>query len=237
MGKVFHFATLALFAGISLVGCSSTPEGPGELEKTYNTSTGDNREQVGMRDDKVVVQKRIYLEEQLFSLKSEVDDLQSTIFGKSRQDPGGLYLGLKDCRNRLSDPRLGGNGKPQPMEKWVNITAQDEQFFFKADKNNHLVGVSEEALDNRIQRFQKHQRMLTEQYDSFKDKLDTCEETYRTALVQHGLNPDDTKAKGEWVEGPHGYKVWQMKKAATKDPEELMRRKTEGIKPVPAETE
>lgn len=231
----FHLIALAvLLAG--LTSCSSN-QGPGELDKTYNTSTGDNREKVGLRDDKVVVQKRVYLEEQLWSLKSEVDDLQHTIYGKSRTDQGGLYAALKDCRQRVSDPRVGGVGKPDPMEKWQDITSEDEQFFFKADKNNNLVGVSEEALDDRIQRYKKHQRMLTQMYDTFKDKVDTCEETYRTSLVQHGLNPDDTKAKGEWVEGPRGYKVWKMKKAATKDPEELMKRKTQAVQDTDAETE
>lgn len=236
MNKLFQFAVLAVIAAVSFIGCSST-KGPGDLEKTYNTGTGDNREQVGVRDDKVVVQKRVYLEEQLWNLKSEVDDLQRTIYGKSRTDEGGLYAALKDCRKRTADPRVGGVGKPEPMEKWMNVTSQDEQFFFKADKQNNLIGVSEEALDDRIARYQKHQRLLTDQYESYKDKVETCEENYKVALVQHGLNPDDTKAKGEWVEGPHGYKVWQMKKAATKDPEELMRRKTEAVnKPLNVET-
>jgi TolA-binding protein len=235
MGKFLYFAVLTAISAITLIGCSSTPQGPGELEKTYNTSTGDNREQVGVRDDKVVVQKRVYLEEQLWTLKSEVDDLQRTVYGKSRTDQGGLYAALKDCRVRLADPRLGATGKSEPMEKWQNVTAQDEQFFFKADKKNNLVGVSEEALDDRLQRYQKHQRLLTDQYDAFKDKLDSCEENYKTALVQHGLNPDDTKAKGEWVDGPNGYKIWQMKKAATKDPEELMRRKSDAVKKVQSE--
>lgn len=218
-------AVLFTVFAVLVAACSSTPKAPGEMEKTYNTSTGDNRERVGSRDDKVVVQKKVYLEEQLWTLKSEVDDLQRTIYGNSRKDPRGIFLALKECRSRLSDPRIGGNGKSEAQEKWQNITEKDEQFFFKADKNNHLVGVSEEALDERIETYKKHKRVLTDSYDTFKEKLDTCEEDYRTALIQHGMNPEDIKAKGEWTDGPNGYKVWKMKKSATADPEELMKRK------------
>lgn len=225
--RVFCQVTLCLVVG---AGCSSKPEGPGDLDQKLNTQTNDSREQVGIRDEKVVIQKKVYLEEQLWALKSQVDELQRTLYGKSAQDPGGIWLGLKDCRKRIADPRIGGTGKPEPMEKWQNVTAQDEQFFYRADKNNNIVGVSEEALDERIQRYQKHQRLLSSEYDNLKDKLESCEENYQSALVQHGLNPDDTKAKGEWVDGPQGYKIWKMKVGATKDPEELMRRKEQKVR-------
>jgi hypothetical protein len=214
----------ALVFTILVSACAST--GPRDMDKTLNNGTGETGEKVGVRDDKVVIQKRIYLEEQLWTLKSEVDDLQRAIFGASRQDPGGIWLGLRECRKRLSDPRIGGMGKPEPMETWTNITKQDEAFFYKVDKKtNSLVGVSEEALDERLQRYQTHKRVLSTKYDEMKDKIDSCEDRYHSALVQNGLNPDDTKAKGEWVDGPKGYKIWQMKKAATSDPEELMKRK------------
>jgi hypothetical protein len=46
-------------------------------------------------------------------------------------------------------------------------------------------------------------------------------------MVKHGMNPSDMKAQGEWVEGPNGYKVWKLKRPATNDPEEMMKRKAE----------
>ncbi|MBY0371375.1 hypothetical protein K2X33_11855 [bacterium] len=207
-----------------LAACSSN--GPKPFDQTLNNAPDGKSEQMGVRDDKVYIQKKVYLEEQLWTLKGEVDELQRTIYGASKQDPSGIYLALRDCRKRLSDPRLGGLGKPDAMEPWTNVTQKDEAFFYKVDKKtNSLVGVSEEALDERIGRYQTHKRVLEGKYDEFKDKLDSCEDKYSSTLVQHGLNPEDTKAQGEWVDGPKGYKVWKMKKGATKDPEELMRRK------------
>ena len=67
---------------------------------------------------------------------------------------------------------------------------------------------------------------MQRRYSDFKTKVENCEIKYRTALVNHGLNPDDTQASGEWVE-EGGTKVWKMRKPSTKDPEELMRRKQE----------
>lgn len=221
MKKILSTSLLVL-----LVSACASNSGPREMDKTLNNRTDDASEKIGLRDDKVVIQKRIYLEEQLWSLKSEVDDLQRAIYGSSRQDPGGIWMGLRDCRKRLADPRIGGMGKPEPMETWSNITKQDEAFFYKVEKNsNSLVGVSEEALDDRLTRYQTHKRVLTTKYEEMKDKLESCEDKYHSTLVQNGLNPDDTKAKGEWVDGPKGYKVWRMKKPATSDPEELMKRK------------
>jgi hypothetical protein len=220
--KKLTLASLAL--ALIATACSST--GPREMDTMLNNRTDDSAERIGVRDDKVIIQKKIYLEEQLWGLKSEVDDLQRAIFGSSRQDPGGIRLGLRDCRKRLADPRIGGMGKPEPMETWTNITKSDESFFYKIDKKtNHLVGVSEEALDERLDRYHTHKRVLSQKYDEMKDKLDSCEDKYHATLVANGLNPDDTKAKGEWVDGPKGYKVWRMKKSATNDPEELMKRK------------
>ncbi len=218
--------TLSLTVGfVILTGCSSSG-GPKEMDHTLNTQTDNNKEQVGLRDDKVVIQKKIYLEEQLWGLKSEVDDLQRTIYGASKKDPGGIWVGLRECRKRVADPRLGGMGKPEAQEPWANVTQQDESFFYKVDKKtNSLIGVSEEALDERIARYQAHKRVLDSKYDEMKDKLEACEDKYHSNLVAHGLNPDDTKAQGEWVDGPKGYRVWKMKRTATKDPEELMKRK------------
>jgi hypothetical protein len=192
--------TLSLsFATALLLSACSSSGGPKDLDQTLNSHSGDAREKVGLRDDKVVIQKRVHIEEQLWSLKSEVDDLQKAIYGASRQDPGGIWVGLSDCRRRVADPRIGGTGKPDPMESWANITQKDEAFFYKVDKKtNSLVGVSEEALDERLGRYEAHKRVLEQKYEDMKTKLEVCEDKYQTTLVQNGLNPNDTKAQGEW---------------------------------------
>jgi TolA-binding protein len=219
---------LGLLCVALIAGCGSKNDPTENFDKTLNVSTADKTESVGMKGDKVMVKKKIYLEEQLYKLQSEIEDLELAIYGKSKRDPGGIYEALRDCRSRLADARVGGTGKPEPMEKWERITQTDEDFQYKSDKQNNMIGYSEEELDARLTRYQKQKRVLDGQYENFKDRLDSCESRYQTALIQHGLNPNDTKAKGEWIEGPNGYKIWKMRQGATKDPEELMRRKEKG---------
>lgn len=221
--KLYVLAVLFLVLGMA--GCASKNDPRQDFDEKLRSATPDKQEQVGLKDDKVYIKKKIFLEERLFQLKRESEDLENSIYGKSVQEPGGLWLALKDCRTRVSDPRLGGTGVPDPMEKWEKITDTGKDYVFMIDKNKNVVGVSEEELDSRITRLEKNKSLLSDMYNAFNDKLVSCETKYRTALIQQGLNPNDTKSKGEWVDGPDGYKVWRMKRASTTDPEELMKRK------------
>ena len=217
-----------------LVSCGSKEEKPNvsleeapKMEKELQSGTGDKREKVGVKDDTVKIQKVMYLEEEFNKLKEEIEDLEGTIYGKSKKDPGGIYLELNGCRKRLADQRIGGSGAPEPMEKWEKISEADESYNYHVDKNKNVVAVREEQLADRIASLKKTRKVLHDRFDSFKDKLEGCQMKYRTALINHGLNPDDTQAQGEWVEGANGYRVWRQKRPTTSDPEELMKRKAE----------
>jgi len=227
--KWSHFFSIL----IVLSGCASKKEVNVSLDeapkfdKKLNSATLDRNERVGVKDGTVKIQRVVYLEENLSKLQTEIDDLENQVYGPSKTFPGGIYLDLKTCRTNAADVRIGGNGVPEPMEKWQKISQKNEDFNYHVDANNSVIAVSEEDLATRISSLQKLQRMLNDNYDNFKEKLDNCKSKYKTALLQHGLNPDDMEAKGEWVEGPNGYKVWKMRRPATSDPEELMRRKSQ----------
>jgi hypothetical protein len=220
-----------MLVAVAMTGCAST-EGPvisttdntPKFDKKLNFNTSTN-ERAGVRGDQVVIQKREYVEKELARLESETNDLQDTIYGKSRQEPGGLWAALKDCREHLADPRVGGTGTPDVMEKWEKVTDHGEDNNYVVDKHDTVMSVSEEGVDARLVRLRKTKTVLNDRYDSFRDKLDSCQQRYKVSLINHGLNPDDTKAKGQWVDGPNGYKVWQMRSPTTDDPEELARRK------------
>ncbi|NDD05719.1 MAG: hypothetical protein EB078_12505, partial [Proteobacteria bacterium] len=114
---------LILFVGlaVALTHCSSkkdvtvSQEEAPKFDKTLNSSTNQRGEKIGVRDDKVTVQKTVYLEEDLKKAQDEIEDLENRVYGQSKTYPGGIYLGLKTCRARLADPRLGGSGVPEPM--------------------------------------------------------------------------------------------------------------------------
>ncbi len=217
---------ICLFFILFIIGCSSKPDAKEDFDKELKSRTTDEKEKVGLKGDKIMIKKRIFLEEELFKIKRETEDLENSIFGRSKKDPGGIWAALKDCRDRLADPRLGGSGVPEPMEKWEKISeTQNVDYEFMVDKNGSVIGVSEEELSQRLDRMKSNKRVLTSVFDDLNEKLTVCEAKYRTALVQHGLDPEDTKSRGEWVDGPDGYKVWRVKRSATTNPEELMRRK------------
>lgn len=222
---VLSFLALGL---LLLQGCSSTKVSTSEPEKfdeKLNSETGEKGERVGVRGDKIVVQKNVYLEEELSKIKDKIDDLDNSLYGQSRKDPGGLWLGLQTCRKHIADPRIGGNGVPEPMEKWEKVSTTEPDYDYRVDSKKNVVAVSEEELGAKIANLKKVHNILERRYEDFKVKLENCQSHYQSALIQHGLNPDDTKATGEWVDGPNGYRVWKMRKPPTKDPEELMKRK------------
>lgn len=224
-------AIVWLFPLVFLTFCSSKKdvtvsleEAP-EMEEKLNSSTNARNEKVGVKDDTVKIQKMVYLEEDLAKSQREIEDLENAIYGQSKKYPGGMFIALKECRNRLADPRLGGNGVSEPMEKWQKVSEKDPDYNYHVDRDKNVVAVSEEDLASRISNLRKLKNLLNDSYDAFQTKLDNCHQKLKTAMVQHGMNPQDMKAQGEWVEGPNGYKVWKMKKPSTSDPEELMKRK------------
>lgn len=225
MKKIFVLVSLVWLAGCSSDKPNVSLEAPEEFDKPLNVTGSDKTEKYGIKDSTVKVQKIVYLEEELGKTQNEITELENKIYGAARTNPGGLFLELQMCRKRLADQRIGGNGVPEPMEKWQKVSQKDPDYNYHVDKRNSVVAVTEEDLATKIDNLNKLKRVLTDKYDDMSGKLDTCRDQYHAALVNHGLDPRDTEAQGEWVVGDNGYKVWKMKKPATYDPEELMRRK------------
>ena len=223
-----------LLLGLGLLTqCSSKKDVTVSLEEApkftqkLNSSTTERSEKVGVKDDTVKIQRTVYLEEDLTKMQREIEDLENRVYGQSKTYPGGLYLSLKTCRGKNADARLGGNGVPEPMEKWERVSEKDADYNYHVDKDNNVVGVQEEDLASRISNLRKLRRVLNDTFDSLQTKMDTCEQKHQSAMLQNGLNPEDSSAQGEWVEGPNGYRVWKMRRPATNDPEEMARRKSE----------
>ena len=225
-----YMKTVFYFGLVILVGCASksdrvTLERPEELNQTLSSSTSDRSEKIGVRGDNIVIQKRVTLEENLTKTQDAIEEMERNIYGASRRNPGGLWKKLQECRGQIADPRLGGSGKAEPMEKWEKISESDPDFKYRVDASNQVVAVSEEQLETRVLNLQKQKSILERRFAEFQTKSDECDESLKVALVKSGLNPSDAKALGEWVKGPEGYKVWKIKRPATNDPEEMMRRK------------
>ena len=123
-----------------LVGCASKNDPTEAFDEELNATTSDKNETVGLKDDKVFIKKKVYLEERLFKLKRQNEDLERAIYGRSKREPGGSWEALRECRSRLADPRIGGAGNPEAMEKWEKVTETEDEYQFKVDKNKNIIG-------------------------------------------------------------------------------------------------
>jgi len=219
-----------LIGAFLLVACSSKKIDPArpietKMEKTQRL---DSSEEVGVKGDNIVVQRKVYLAEELRKLQNEVYALEDEVYGNRSYQTIGLYGVYKECKSRLADKRIGGAGRLEPIEKAERVIDTEAELKIGIDEGKQLVGISEEGLRDRIDRFRGFRRILRKRADEYHEKIEICESDYRTALIDNGLKPEDTKSKGEWVMGPQGFRVWRAVTLPTNDPEELARRKAKG---------
>lgn len=226
MLKTLTQYTLFVFVAFVLIACSSRNKAEKQdtrLEKSQEI----NGQTVGIKDGNVVVQKKVMLAESLRKLEREVFALENDVYGNERYGSKGQYGVLKECHAKLSDPRIGGTGTLKPLPPMDLVTSEEEELKFVIDEKDQLVGVSEEMLRDRINRFQGYRKILSDRKTEIQTDIEICDQQHKTALINMGLNPEDGQARGTWVTGPQGYKVWRKKAAETSDPEKLSKRKAQ----------
>jgi len=219
-----------LMVALALLGlgaCSSRKDKAEERDTRLEKSQAiNNSTAVGMdKDGKVMVQTKVFLAESLRSLEKEVYATENDVYGNEKYGTRGTQGVLKDCEKKLADPRIGGTGKLRPFASSDRVTEQEEDLKFVIDENGNLVGVTEEKLRDRIERFRGYKKVLSSRKAEIATEIDICEQKHREMLIAHGLSPEDGEGKGEWVTGPQGYKVWRAKKRETSNPETLSKRK------------
>ncbi len=235
--KSFYGVALSALLGSSvfLGGCASKKSNKAEkietqMEKSQSFGAG---EEVGVKSGNLVVQRKVFLAEELRKLHNDVYSLEDEVYGNPRYQTLGLYGVYKECKAKLSDKRIGGTGKLNAIEPPERVTENEPEMRIGIDEKKQLVSVSEEGLQERITRFKGYKKVLDRRASEYREKTEICEQEYRTALIDNGLKPEDTKSQGEWVMGPQGYRVWRARTLPTQDPEELARRKAKGeTKPV-----
>lgn len=211
-------------AALGLSACASKDKAR-DIETNLEKSQRVQGENLGVKDGNVVVQRKVMLSEELRKLQREVFEKEYRLYGNP-QGSKGLRDQLKDCYQRLADPRIGGNGKLKDVQREDRLTKNETEFKFGIDENKQLVSISEEGLSSRIARFKSYNNAYDERLHEMGGDIEVCENEYRVALINNGLNPADTKAKGEWTY-KNGQRVWRAKKTVSDDPEELARRKAE----------
>lgn len=167
------FASLLVVAGL-MSACASKHKAENIDTKVNNEAaiTGDTS--VGVKDGNMVVQKKVMMNEELRTLQYDVYELEDRVYGNRKYGSLGLYGSLRECKMQLSDPRNGGDGKLIWTEPIDRVTEKEDDFKIGLDEEKKLVGIKEEFLSDRIQRFKGYRTLLNKRQDEYEEKLAIC---------------------------------------------------------------
>ena len=182
------FFILVLTASVLFFGCSSKHKAKDLDTSIENSQTMNSDTRLGVKDGDMVVQRKVSMNEELRRLQYEVYELEDHVYGNRKYGSMGLYGVLRNCKSEISDPRNGGDGKliwTEPMER---ITDKEDDFKIGLDEEKKLVGVSEEFLKDRIDRFKGYKSLLMKRQDEYDEKVAIC----KTDLNGKKMRADST---------------------------------------------
>ena len=165
---------LALTASLLFFGCASKHKAK-DLDTSIENSQNMNSDtKLGVKDGDMIVQRKVSMNEELRRIQYEVYELEDHVYGNRKYGSMGLYGVLRNCKSELSDPRNGGDGKFMWTEPMERITDNEEDFKIGLDEEKKLVGVSEEFLKDRIDRFKGYKSVLMKHQDEYDEKVAIC---------------------------------------------------------------
>ncbi len=184
---------LSLVSSCVLVGaitsaCAHNPNKAEKIETKIDSSaqvSGDTS--VGVKDGNMIVQRKVAMNEELRSLQNEVYELEDHVYGNRKYGSLGLYGVLKDCRTQIADKDNGGSGHLTWTEPLDRVTDKEEDMNIGLDDKKKLIGVSEEMLKDRIERFRNYKNVLQKREDEYDDKLAICKNELKNVK---GTKPD-----------------------------------------------
>lgn len=197
LSEYSFLALVLVVAGLltwSLAGCSSNPHKAEQIDTKIDNKgqiTGDTS--VGVKEGNMVVQKKVLMNEELRRLQNEVFELEDRVYGNRKYGSKGLYGVLKDCRGEVSSKALGGTGKLQFTEPIDRVTDKEDEYKVGLDDKKQLIGVSEEFLKDRIERFKQYKLVLQKRQDEYEDKVEICKNELKSRQSDQAKAKSDAK--------------------------------------------
>ncbi len=166
---------LLAILSLTIWSCSSNPHKAEKIETDVeNGQTLNSETTLGVKDGNMVVQRKVDMNEELRKLQYEVYELEDRVYGNRKYGSLGLYGVLRDCKSQLADPKNGGEGKLIWTEPMDRVTDKEDDFKIGIDEQNKLVGVTEEFLKDRIERFRGYKKLLNKRQDEYEEKVAIC---------------------------------------------------------------
>ena len=173
------------------VGCASNPHKAEKLDTEVKLAATVSTDQViGVKSGNMVVQKKVLMSEELRKLQNEVYELEARVYGGPRYyDNYGLYGSLKNCYFKQAQAT---NQKLIKMpEAREYVVPDSEETKIGLDEKDKIVGVNEEFLKDRIERFMTYKKILTGREAEYEDRISMCELATKQPAAQ------DVADKGE----------------------------------------
>lgn len=161
-------------------GCASNPHKAEKIDTEMETAAEVSGERVGIKDGNMIIQKKVQMNEELRRIQNEVYSLEDRVYGNRKYGSQGLYGTLKSCRLKLTSKEFGGDGKLMWTEPLERITDKEDEWEVGIDEEDKIVGVSEEFLKDRIERFRGYKKVLQKREDEYTEKLEICDAALRS---------------------------------------------------------
>jgi hypothetical protein len=141
-----------------------------------NSAAVDSNAVIGVKDGNMVYQNKVLMNEELRKLEVEVYNLEAKVYGGPRyNDNRGLYGVLKDCRAEMSEAKNGGDGKLAWTEKREYVTPNIDFNQIGLEHKKDIVGISEEYLKDRLDRFKSYRTTLESRQEEYETKVKMCD--------------------------------------------------------------
>lgn len=170
-----HKIVITLSAISMMVACSHNPHKAEKIETNLEQKQSLNGDtNLGIKEGQMVVQKKVLMNEELRRLQYEVYGMEDLVYGNRKYGSLGLYGVLRSCRAEASDPKNGGDGKLIWTEPMDRVTDKEDDFKIGIDEQQKLIGVTEEFLVDRINRFKGYKQILQKRQDEYEEKVEIC---------------------------------------------------------------
>ncbi len=168
-------SVLSMSFALGLVACATNKNKAVAVStKVDGASSISGDTSLGLKDGNMVVQKKVMMNEELRRIQYEVYELEDHVYGNRKYGSLGLYGVLRDCKLQLSDPANGGDGKLMWTEPLERVTDKEDEFKIGLDEEKKLVGITEEFLLDRINRFKGYKNLLMKRQDEYDEKVAIC---------------------------------------------------------------
>ena len=159
-----------------LANCASKHKAQDVDTDIKNSAAVDSNSVIGVKDGNMVYQNKVLMNEELRKMEVEVYNLEAKVYGGPRyNDNRGLYGVLKDCRAEMSQSKNGGDGKLAWTEKREYVTPNKDFNQIGLEKKKDIVGLSEEYLKDRLDRFKTYRGTLESREEEYETKVKMCE--------------------------------------------------------------